>query len=50
MPKFSFFTIVEQRFGKPPLSRELLVSKCMHGMNQTEAECSRLARGPKEQV
>ena len=25
-------------------------SKCMHGMNQTEAEYSRLARGPKEQV
>ena len=25
-------------------------SKCMHDMNQTEAEYSRHARGPKEQV
>ena len=28
----------------------LYTSKCMHGMNQTEAEYSRHARGPKEQV
>ena len=31
-------------------TRLIATSKCMHGMNQTEAEYSRLARGPKEQV
>ena len=33
-----------------PIMHSISTSKCMHGMNQTETEYSRLARGPKEQL